>query len=463
VAAGRNARSRSKWGRRGRPVRILLVNAFHYLKGGVERTYLDESRWLKNAGHDVAHLAIEDGRNLESPTAAHFAPAADFSENVSAWRQIAQLPRAIWSAPAAAAMTRVVREFRPEIAHVHAPSRYLTPSVLRALEDARVPVIMTLHDFKPWCTNRILFAHGEPCERCKGGSHWHALTTACVQDSRAKSAVGMIEAYAHQALDAYRNVKLWIAPSRFVNDKAIEFGVAAGQLRLLPHGVELPTSREEPTGASEAEEPLPNTFDSRQVDGTLNTPSSSRAGASASPDRFSSPYVLFSGRLSVEKGVNLLPEIARAIQPTKLIVAGEGPLRANLETAAKDIPTLRVLGHLEDDELAAYRRQAAAVLVPSLFYEHFCYAVAEALLDERPVVAARIGAIPELIEHEVTGQLATPGDAPALANALRRAIDDAAAKRWAAHGAERVRRVADPAKHIEGLLAIYREAMGESR
>ena len=60
-------------------MRILLVNAFHYLKGGVERTYLDESRWLAEAGHDVAHLATRDARNLPSPTAAQFAPPVNSS------------------------------------------------------------------------------------------------------------------------------------------------------------------------------------------------------------------------------------------------------------------------------------------------------------------------------------------------------------------------------------------------
>ena len=416
-------------------MRILLVNAFHYLKGGVERTYLDESRWLRAAGHDVAHLAIHDSRNLESPTSARFAPAADYGEGAPALKQLALLPRVIWSAPAARSMESVVEEFEPDVAHLHAPSRYLTPSVLRPLERAKVPTVMTLHDFKPWCTNRILFAHGRPCERCKGGEHWHAFAVGCVQDSHIKSAIGTIEAYTHQAMHAYRHVKKWIAPSQFVNDKAIEFGVPANQLRVLPHGVEAPMR--EPGGEVESDdEPV-----------------------SSEPSPAKGPYVLFSGRLSIEKGVLLLPEIAKAIAPTPLLIAGEGPLASMLKRAqSSDAPNLRVLGHLADSVLAEHRRHAAAVVVPSLFYEHFCYAAAEALLDERPVVAARIGAIPELIEHEVTGQLATPGDAAALARGLRRALDDAAAWRWAKHGAERVRERSEPAKHLSGLISIYEEA-----
>jgi glycosyltransferase involved in cell wall biosynthesis len=416
-------------------VRVLLVNAFHYLRGGVERTYFDESRWLSAAGHEVAHLAIRDPRNLPSPTAAHFAPAADFGESASALRQFAQLPRAIWSGPAARSAEAVVREFRPEIAHLHAPSRYLTPSILRPLERAGVPVVMTLHDFKPWCTNRILFAHGAPCERCRGGRHWRSLATGCVQDSRLKSAVGMVEAYVHDLAGAYRAVRLWIAPSRFVLEKAGEFGVDRARLRLLPHGVE----------CAEVAAGAPGALPAADVASQL----------AISGGR----YVLFAGRLSVEKGVRLLPALAMRIAPVPLVVVGEGPLRAWLDPQVASLPNLRLPGYRADAELAALRANAAVVVVPSLFYEHFCYTAAETLLDARPVVAARIGAIPELVEHEVTGLLVPPGDARALAEAVVRALEDLHAARWAEAGRARVLEGGAPALHVERLTAIYREAM----
>ena len=402
-------------------MRVLLVNAFHYLRGGVERTYFDESRWLAAAGHEVAHLAIRDPRNLPSPTAAHFAPPADFGAGVPALRQLALLPRAAWSAPAARCAAALAREFRPEVAHVHAPSRYLTPSVLRALERAGVPVVMTLHDFKPWCTNRVLFARGAPCERCRGGRHWRALATGCVQGSRAKSAVGAVEAYVHDARGAYRVVRRWIAPSRFVLEKAVELGADRERVRLVPHGVE--------PGAAAADAPAHGR------------------------------YVLFAGRLSLEKGVRLLPALAARIAPVPLVVAGGGPLEGWLAEAVVLAPNLRPLGHRDAAEVRALVRGAAAVVVPSLFYETYCYAAAEALLDARPVVASDIGAIPELVEHERTGLLVPPGEAAALAAGVRRALDDAAAARWGEAGRARVLAAGDPARHVELLTAVYREAL----
>ena len=332
-------------------MRVLMLNAFHWLKGGVERTVFDETRWLEAAGHEVAHFATADARNRPSPFARHFAPAAEFGEDTPAWRQLPQLPRAVWSAPAARALAGLLAEWRPDVAHVHAPSRYLTPSVIAELERAGIPTVMTLHDFKPWCTNRVLFARGAVCERCRGGQHWHAATTGCVQHSYAKSAVGALEAYEHDRRGAYRPIRRWIAPSQFVARKATELGAEAARIRVLPHGVE------------------------RAV-----TPA---ATAAALPARFA----LYAGRLSEEKGVRALPALARAIAPVPLLVAGGGPLESWLRGQPGD--GMKLLGHLADDALAAVRERASVVLVPSLFPETFGYAVAEAQLDARVVVASR--------------------------------------------------------------------------
>ncbi len=400
-------------------MRILLVNAFHYLRGGVERTYLDESRWLQARGHQVAHFATRHPRNLPCGEDRHFAPAADLGEGAPLLRQLAHLPRAIYSRPARAAMERLVGEFGPDVVHAHAPSRYLTMSWLRACERARVPVVMTLHDFKRYCTNRILFAHGAVCERCRGGRHVQALLTACVQGSRAKSAVGTLEAYVHKWTDAYRGIARFVAPSAFVERMARSFGIAAEQLQVVPHGVE----------------PL------------------AVAGPPPGPER----YALFLGRLSEEKGVRLLPAVARAIAPVPLVVAGEGPLHGWLLEESRSAPNLRVLGYVDEAPRASWLVHARVLLAPSLFYEHFGYGVAEALLAARPVVASAIGALPELVEHERDGLLVPPGDGPALAAAARRALADPAAASWGERGRAELAPRLSPPRHVEALEALYRE------
>jgi glycosyltransferase involved in cell wall biosynthesis len=269
-----------------------------------------------------------------------------------------------------------------------------------------------------------MMAHGRACERCFGGRHWKALATGCVQGSTLKSAVGMVEAYVHDAINAYGSVKRWIAPSDFVREKALRVGLRSEQIRVLRHGVEALES-----GASNAAIPTER-------------------------------YVFFSGRLSLEKGVKLLPAVAATIGDTPLLVAGDGPLRFELEQAAQSQPNLRLLGHLSDADLAAYRAGAAVVVIPSLFYEHFCYAAGEAMLDARPMVASRIGAIPELVEHEVTGLLVSPGDVAELAEAVRRALaDPPAARAWGEEGKRRILEGSNPKAHVGRLVEIYLEAM----
>jgi len=235
----------------------------------------------------------------------------------------------------------------------------------------------------------------------------------------------MVEAYAHDAVGAYRAVRCWIAPSRFVLEKAVEHGVARSGLRLLPHGVE-----SGPPGAAPAAGGVPR-----------------------------EPFVLYSGRLSVEKGVRLLPELAMRLAPTPVLVAGEGPLESWLARETRSVPNLKLLGHLDDAVQAPLRASASVVVVPSLFYETFCYAAAEALLDRRPVVASAIGAIPELVEHEVSGLLVPPGDADALSDAVDRALIDPNATTWAEAGRKKVAALGEPRRHLEGLVSIYREVL----
>ena len=400
---------------------MLMLNAFFWLKGGVERTLFDETRWLEAAGHEVGHFATADARNRPSPFARHFAPAADYGEDTPAWRQLPQLSRALWSAPAARALAGLLAEWRPDVAHVHAPSRYLTPSVIAELDRSGIPTVMTLHDFKPWCTNRLLFAHGELCERCRGGHHWHAVTTGCVQHSRLKSVVGAVEAYAHDRRGAYRPIRRWIAPSAYACGKATELGADAAHVRVLRHGVE-PVA-----AAAGVGRPLPERF------------------------------ALYAGRLSEEKGVRALPTIAAAIAPVPLLVSGGGPLEAWLRD--QGVANMNLLGHLTGDALAAVRGCASVVLVPSRFPETFGYAVAEAQLDARVVVASRIGALGELIEHEVSGLLVPPGDVAALVAATQRALTDPAAAGWGAAAQTRARAELSPAAHAQGLVRIYEEAV----
>jgi glycosyltransferase involved in cell wall biosynthesis len=159
------------------------------------------------------------------------------------------------------------------------------------------------------------------------------------------------------------------------------------------------------------------------VPATVRPAAETRAALGLAPGR---RLVTAAGRLTEVKGFADLLAAADALPPdVDLLVFGDGPERARLEAQRATLRTgerVRLAGQRQD---AADCTAAADVcVVPSRWEEAFCLAAAEPLARGRPVVATRVGAIPELVRDGVTGLLVPPADPPALAAAIRRLLDD---------------------------------------
>jgi glycosyltransferase involved in cell wall biosynthesis len=155
--------------------------------------------------------------------------------------------------------------------------------------------------------------------------------------------------------------------------------------------------------------------------------------------------VLFAGRLSPEKGILELVEAARGLP---LVVVGDGPLRASVPGARGFVP---------HDELVGYYGRAAVVACPSR-REGFGVVCAEAMAHGRPVVAAAVGGLLDLVIDEETGLLVQPGDVGALRAALQRLLDDEELRRrLGAAGRERVRDHFSWQRTTDLTLAVYEE------
>jgi glycosyltransferase involved in cell wall biosynthesis len=161
----------------------------------------------------------------------------------------------------------------------------------------------------------------------------------------------------------------------------------------------------------------------------------------------SGAYALVVSRLAPEKGVDVAIE-ACVIAGVPLVVAGDGPEHDALRARAGD-GDVRFAGRVDDAELGRLRAGAALAIVPSRSAETFGLAAAEAMAACVPVVASRIGALPELVERE---GLVDPGDATALAEAIGRRWRAADAAR---RGRARVVELCAPAAVADGLAAVY--------
>lgn len=407
-------------------MRVLQVNKFFWEFGGPERCMFETARLLEDRGHPVAFFSMAHPRNRRSPWERFFVSRVEFG-GVGARTRLASLPRAIggtyWSFQARRRLSRLLREFRPDVAHVHSIYHHISPSILPLLRRAGVPVVQTCHDYQLVCPAYHLYIHhaGTICERCLGGAFRHAVVHRCLKNSVAVSALAASAARIHRSSGVIKNhVDLWIAPSRFLGGKLVEGGFPADRVRYLH-----------------------NVLDLRGFE----------PGFSPGDD------VVYVGRLSPEKGIGTLVQAVGRVAGLALTIVGEGEERGRLERMAEDVAPGRVrfAGYRSGEALHATIRGAACLVLPSEWYENCPMVVLEAYALGTPVIAASIGGIPESVVDGRTGWLFPAGDAAALADRLERMRDDPA--RRETMGREGLRHVAALcAGHLDALLDLYREA-----
>jgi len=401
-------------------LKILVANKFWFRRGGLERVMFDEITWLEAAGHEVGHFSTRHPENDASPWSDHFVPYLDLGVHSSLTHRQRALAaeRAFWNLEAARRFARLLRDFRPDVVHLHGIHRQISPSILVEARRAGVPVVQTLHDYHPICASGdLLFAGSRACDppRCGPINVLPCALSGCVQQSRAKSALASAELLWRRWIVRYeRLVDAFVSPSHFLART-----VAAGGVRHRPIHV------------------LPNAIPARAGD-----------GGGGAGEAF-----VFAGRLSPEKG---LATLLRAVELARvpLLVAGSGPQRDHLVAQAP--AGVRFLGRLGGDEVDRLIASCRAAVVPSEWAENAPMAVLEPMALGRPVVATRMGGIPEQVRDGKDGILVDPGDELQLAAALRILADDPGlALRLGRSARDRATSLFSPQTHLDGLLAIY--------
>lgn len=400
----------------GRPTRrtVLMVSSFLHPRGGDTTCLSLLADGLSRRGHAVVPFGV---RHPENPPDPRF-PAWTDPRDARGLGRLRALGEAIWSRAAATAMAALLREVRPDVAHLHHVHRHLTPSVLDPLREAGVPVVWTVHDYELVCPAGTLQAPGdrpgEPCTRCAGPRTHHAALHRCRRGDLAGSAVVALEKAVHARRRVLERVDRFLCPSRFLADRLVAAGVPATRVLHVPNGV-------------------------------ADAPAGGPPGA---------PWV-FAGRLVREKGVDELLAAARLLPHRPLRVCGGGPELDRLRRAAP--PNVTFLGPLPVQGVAAELRAAGAVAVPSRWPENQPYAVLEAQVAGRAVVASRVGGVPELIDDGVDGLLVPPGDARALAAAVEGLLTDPArAARLGDAARTRVLAHHAPDLWLDRVEAVYR-------
>ncbi len=340
-------------------MKILLVNKFHYLKGGSETYYFALKNMLQKNGHTVVDFSMKDEKNFSSEFSEYFVENIDYSSNKD---RIKNALKIIYSTEAKSKFEALVLKTKPDLIHLHIFQHQLSPSILDIIKKYKIPTVYTSHDFKMACPNYQMMHHGIICEDCKNGSYFSMLKNRCVKNSLLKTSINFVEVNLHKTRKSYDVIDAIITPSKFQKRKFEEFGIEASRIHHIPNFLD------------------------------TNIPE-----ISPLPDK--EQYLLYLGRLSHEKGVSTL---INAIKGTdvKLKIVGTGPLKQYIKDIIQkeNVTNAEVLGFKTGQELLNLVGNAKAVVVPSEWYENNPYSVIESLKLSRPIIGANIGGIPELVD-----------------------------------------------------------------
>ncbi len=364
-------------------MKILMVNKFLYPRGGSESYMLKLGEELTRLGHEVEYFGMYDEKNTVGNSLGLYTTNMDFhSKGLSRFLYPFKI---IYSGESYNKILKVLDDFKPDVVHMNNINFQLTPSIIYAVKKRNIPLVQTVHDYQMICPNHLLYSFSEtkPCDRCIKGSKWNCFRYSCIHNSKVKSLLGVIEAKFYSFLQTYKKVDLYVCPSNFLENKLLSNSdIYSGKTFTIHNFIEKKSVSKKEVSKN--------------------------------------PYIVFVGRLSKEKGVDLLADTAKLLPEYNFVVAGNGPDGEVLN----DIPNVTLKGFLTGDELTDLMANAKVLIAPSVCYENCPLSILEAHSMGVVVVTMNSGGMAELVDDGKTGVLVQNPTPEPVASALKKCLDD---------------------------------------
>lgn len=394
------------------PKRVLLVNKFYYPRGGDCVVVLNTESLLRVNGVEVQVFAMDYPENLQTHYQDQFAPRVSFSGSRSnQWRA---MKRTLGLEGVRERFEAVLDDFKPDVVHLHNIHSYLSPIVAELAHQRGIRVVWTLHDYKLLCPRYDCLLNDKPCEKCFRGAKHNAVIHRCMKGSLPASVVAWLEALKWNRRKLEENTDLFVCPSRFMASKMESGGFNPDKLKVLNNFLD---------------------------------PVKMRQYQAMDPNAPRENYYCYVGRLSAEKGIEDLLEVASRL-PYKLKIAGTGTLEPAMRIKYGECENIEFLGMIDAVDVARLLAGARLSVMPSQCYENNPLSVVESLCAGTPVAGSNMGGIPELIDSS-NGIVFQPNDQETLATAISMSM----ARDWN-HGeiAANAIKQFDPSAHMHALL-----------
>ena len=404
-------------------MKILLVNKFHYLKGGSEKYYFALAQLLQENGHQVAFFYMEDPRNKKTNSKEYFVKAIDL--NKASKLKAFDI---IYAKANKRKMKEALEDFQPDIVHLNNFQRQLSASIVDAIQEKNIPIVYTMHDAQAICPNiTMLDSQKKICQDCNKGKYRSCIRKKCVKNSMLKSILGVMEAKYYDDKKIYaKKIDCIITPSQCYRQKLIEKGINPNKITTIYNFID--------TQKYEIETQDEN-------------------------------YVLYIGRLTKEKGIlNLVQAFSRTKEGT-LYIAGEGEEKEKIERKIKEEQLqnrIQLLGYLEAEAIKERIRKCKFVVVPSIGYENCPYSILETLVIGKPVIGAKIGGIPELVKDYENGLTYTYDNIEELTDKMNQLFyQPDLVEKFSKNAKEKARKIYSKKEYYDKIIAIYKQLIKE--
>ena len=342
-------------------MKILLVHNDYGKYSGEEAVVDKMAVMMAQSGWEVAQLRMTTAGARESVAG-----------------KIKGFVNGVWCPSGVRAMREALEREKPDVVNVHNLYPFISPAALRECKKVNVPVVMTIHNFRLMCPTGLFMRDNRPCERClERGNEWGCIKYNCEHSLlksigyAARNAVARIKRHYIDSVDRFACI------TDFQRRKLIEAGFPAERIVVIPNSIDAPELEEKTQG----------------------------------------DYVAYSGRISREKGVDMIIEAARRHPGIPFRFAG-AVRDADL---VEDLPAnVTLMGHLSGNDLDKFYRNARFFVMASRWYEGFPMTILEAARYSKPMIAPDHGGFTEIIGHGDTaiGILVTPNDPSSLESAI---------------------------------------------
>lgn len=341
-------------------MRILLSNKFYYRRGGDCIVTMNLEQLLKAHRHEVAVYAMQYPENMESPWSKYWPKSMS---------KIDAFTRPFGTKEVKDGFVKLLNDFQPDVVHLHNIHTQLSPIIAKIAHERGIRVVWTLHDTKLVCPCYTCMRDGHWCEECFADKK-AVIKHRCMPGGIIGSTIGYLEAkkWIKEKLQDYTD--LFLPPSQFMMDTVVRGGYDPKKFRVLCNFIDV----------EKVKNPC---FDKKD-------------------------YFVYLGRVNEVKGIRTLCKAAKAL-PYKLIVVGGGELLPELQEKYKT-SNIEFKGQMEWNDFRPIIEGAKFMVLPSEWSENNPLTVIESQSLGTPVLGARIGGIPELIEEGVTGMTFESGN-----------------------------------------------------